>query len=356
MDLDDLDAFAQIDPRGMLAWIDGLPKQCQDAWEATRKLLLPGELKQVTRIVVAGMGGSAIGGSLVQALAAPECPLPITVVRDYTLPAFVRGPETLVIASSFSGNTEETLAAFDEAHARGARLIAQTGGGKLAERARAYGATVVPLPMPSPAPQPRAVVGYSFVALAGVLCGLGFMADKDADVREAVEAVRARQPELQAASPAVRNPAKRLAGQLVGRIPAVYGADLLAPVAQRWKGQMNENAKTWSEYDVLPELNHNAVVGIMFPPELMTRVAVVMLTSSLYHPRIQRRFDVTRQLLMQQGILIEVVKARGTSRLAQMLTTLHYGDYVSYYLAMANQVDPTPVPPIDYLKGELAQG
>jgi hypothetical protein len=338
------------------------------------------------------------------------------VVRGYSLPAYARGPRTLVIGSSYSGNTEETLAAFEEAHARGAKLLAVTSGGRLAELARAYGAALAPLPgatagtagvAPNPAmeaapevpaipsmpetlstlgtpptppvlpivpkvdrsspaslaggtggqvPQPRAVVGYSFILLLGVLCRLGVLGDKRADLDEAVDVLRMRWPEIEAGMPAVRNPAKRLAGQLVQRIPVIYGAGALAPVAMRWKTQLNENAKTWAGYEALPELNHNAVVGIMFPQELMTKVAVVMLTAPLDPPRIRRRFDVTRELLMHQGIAVDVIKARGHSLLANVLSALHFGDYVSYYLAMAYQVDPSPVPPIDLLKEELAKG
>lgn len=355
MNLDDLEVIARCDAGDMHKWMMSLPQQCEDAWAATRALELPAEFGQARHVVIAGMGGSAIGGALLQALAAPECPVPITVVRDYALPAFVRGPEMLVIASSYSGNTEETLAAFEEARGRGVRLLAQTAGGALAERANAYGVPIVPMPVAAPAPQPRAVVGYSFVTLAGILQRLGLVSDKTADVQEAAELTRAGTAQFKAETPAVRNPAKRLAGQLVGRIPAVYGADLLAPLARRWKGQFNENAKTWSEFEVLPEQNHNAIAGILCPPDLMTRVAVIILVSTLYSPRIRRRCDVTRELLMQQGILVDEVRARGTSRLAQMLSILQYGDFASFYLAMAYAVDPTPIPPIALLKQELAR-
>lgn len=355
MNLDDLEAIARYDAGDMHKWMMSLPQQCEDAWAATRALELPAEFRQARHVVIAGMGGSAIGGALLQALVAPECPVPVTVVRDYTLPAFVRGPEALVIASSYSGNTEETLAAFDEARARGARVLAQTAGGTLAERANAYGVQVVPMPTAAPAPQPRALVGYSFVTLAGIMQRLGFVSDKTADVQEAAELTRSSAAQFKAETPAVRNPAKRLAGQLVGRIPAVYGADLLAPLAQRWKGQFNENAKTWSEFEVLPEQNHNAIAGILCPPDQMTRVAVIILASTLYSPRIRLRCDVTRELLLQQGILVDEVRARGASRLAQMLSILQYGDFASFYLAMAYAVDPTPIPPIALLKQELAR-
>jgi glucose/mannose-6-phosphate isomerase len=356
MNLDDLESFRARDPGDMLAWIDAVPQQIEDAWRAAEGLDVPESLAAVERIVVAGMGGSAMGAGLVQALAAHESPAPFEVVRDYRLPAHTRGPRTLVIASSYSGNTEETLAAFAQAGEQGTQRLVLAGGGELVARARAEGVPSVLLPVPEPAPQPRAMVVYSCVLLLGLLCRLGLLADKRADVEESAEVLRARWSEIRAATPAVRNPAKRLAGQLVGRIPVVFGADVLAPVAQRWKGQLNENAKSWAGFDVLPELNHNTVAGILFPQELMTKVAVILLTTHLYPQRIQRRFDVTRQLFMEQGLAVDVIKARGESLLAAMLSALHFGDYVSYYLAMAYDVDPTPIPPIQELKEQLARG
>jgi glucose/mannose-6-phosphate isomerase len=161
---------------------------------------------------------------------------------------------------------------------------------------------------------------------------------------------------LTAATPAVKNPAKRLAGQLIDRIPVIWGAGLLAPVARRWKTQLNENAKTCAHFEIMPELNHNTVVGVMFPDDMLRHVAVVQLTAPEYqHPRVALRFDLTRELLLQEAIAVDVVQARGASPLAQQMTAIQYGDYVSYYLAMAYGVDPTPIPPIEMLKERLAE-
>jgi glucose/mannose-6-phosphate isomerase len=352
MNLDDLNYFRQTDPDDMLGHIAGLPQQCRDAWEQAQRFELPTKADAIRQAVVAGMGGSAIGGALVQALAAPECRVPIMVLRDYNLPAYAQGAETLVIGASYSGNTEETLSAFAQAHERGCQLIATTTGGRIAELARDYGAPTLHIPYKS---QPRAAVGYAFVSLVAIACRLRLLSDKAGDLDEAVRVMQARQPVIHADNPVVRNPAKRLAGQLVQRIPVVYGAGYLAPVARRWKTQFNENAKAWSHFEVMPELDHNAVSGISFPRELMTKVAVIQLTSALDHPQVQRRHDITREIMMQQGIAVDVIKGRGESALAQMLTALHFGDYTSYYLAMCYGVDPTPVPSIAQLKERLSQ-
>ncbi len=357
IDLDNWALFREIDPDDMLGRITELPQQCRHAWANVQSLELPPEYRQVNRIVVLGMGGSAIGGDLLRALAEPECAVPIVTNRDYTLPAFVNA-ETLVIASSYSGNTEETLSAFAQARERGAKLLAITTDGKLAQRAQELGVPLLTFRYQS---QPRAALGYSLVSLIGVIQKLGFIGDKEADLEEAVVVMESLQEEIRETvpcslpSPVTENPAKQLAKRLYGHLPVIYGSGYLAEVAHRWKTQFNENAKSWSFFEPLPELNHNAVVGYQFPEELAERILVVMLVSSLDHSRNKARFQVTQEILAQRGIAYETIEAHGGSPLAQMLSAIHFGDYVSYYLALLYEVDPTPVKTINYLKERLAQ-
>ncbi len=351
INLDNWKLFQKIDPDDMLGRIAELPQQCRDAWRNVQGFELPPEYRQANKIVILGMGGSAIGGDLLRVLAEPECALPIVTNRDYTVPAFVNA-QTLVIASSYSGNTEETLSAFAQARERGAKLLAVTTDGELARRARELGAPLLTFSYKS---QPRAALGYSLVSLIGVVQKLGFIGDRAADLEEAVAVMEALQEEIGAAIPTAENPAKQLAERLRGCLPVVYGAGYLSEVAHRWKTQFNENAKAWSFFEQMPELNHNAVVGYQFPQELADKVAVVMLTSSLDHPRHRVRFRVTREILDRRGVACEMVSARGQSPLAQMLSAIHFGDYVSYYLALLYEVDPSPVEIIGYLKERLAQ-
>lgn len=351
IDLDNCTRFHKIDPDNMLSHITGMPKQCHDAWVNVQSLELPPPYRRVNKLVILGMGGSAIGGDLLRTLVESECALPIVINRDYLVPAFVNA-ETLVIASSYSGNTEETLAAFEEARKRDAALLAITTDGKLAQQAREWG---IPLLTFSYKSQPRAALGYSLVSLIGILQKLDFIGDKTNDLAEAIAVMEAWQGEIRETVPLVQNPAKQLAVRLYGHLPIVYGAGYLAEVARRWKTQFNENAKAWSFFEQLPELNHNAVLGYQFPPDLAKKIVVVMLTSSLDHPRNQVRFQVTQEILTKQGVAWEVVSARGKSPLAQMLSAVHFGDYVSYYLALLYKVDPSPVPVINYLKERLAQ-
>jgi glucose/mannose-6-phosphate isomerase len=352
MNLDDLDHFKQTDPSNMLGHIERLPDQIEAAWGLGQQLEVREAFRRAERIVICGMGGSAIGGSLVAALAAPECPVPIIVNRDYDLPAYAAGDRCLVIGSSFSGGTEETLAAFETAAGRGAMLLAITRGGRLAELARQFNAPVWSFDYES---QPRAGVGYGFMLPLALLCRLGFLPDKSAAVRGALQWMREQQAGLAPRAPVHLNRAKQIAGQMMGRTVAVFGSGYLAPVARRWKGQINENAKAWAAFEELPELDHNAVVGTSFPQDLLGKYLALFLHGSFDHPRNAARVQVTKHLYMLQGFLTDSVQAVGDTPLAQMLTCLHFGDYTSYYLAMAHGVDPTPVEPIDFLKEELAK-
>ena len=243
---------------------------------------------------------------------------------------------------------EETLAAFGEAQTRGAQTLAITTGGRLAEMA----AHVVEFAYAS---QPRAALGYSFTVLLGVLAQIGLLAgDSDAGMQEAIQVMRDLQPEIAAGVPLADNPAKQLARHLHARLPVIYGAGFLAAVANRWKTQVNENAKHWAFFEVLPELHHNAVVGLGIPAAIRDQALVVMLRSALDHARVQTRWQVTQDLLEREQVAYQVLWGRGESRLAQMFSLIHFGDYVSFYLAMLNQVDPTPVETIAFLKQRLA--
>jgi glucose/mannose-6-phosphate isomerase len=351
-DLDAPQSLAARDPKGMLAHVAGLPQQCAEAWDKIQGLKLPDDYRRARQVVVLGLGGSAIGGGLLRGLLAEECPVPFIVHRDYGLPAFVDS-HTLVVASSYSGNTEETLSGFDEARRRGARLLAVTTGGALAQRARACG---TPLYLFDYEAQPRAALGYSFLSLLGIVQRLGFVRDKSSDVAEAIAVMKQWQEEIQPAVPSSANLAKSLAQELYGRLPVVYGAEHLSEVARRWKGQCNENSKSWAVFDVAPELMHNTVAGYAYPSGLRESLFVVVLMAASNHPRVQSRFEIVCELLQRDGFSYRVVEARGQSKLAQVLSTVHLGDYASYYLAMLYNADPWEIANIDLMKERLSAG
>ena len=334
----------------MIGQIDSLPDQLAEAWQLGQQQPLP-EVVGLKWIVISGMGGSAIGADLMAAYTAPHSTVPIIIHRGYELPTFAQGPETLVIASSHSGNTEETLSSFDRALVKGCQVIAVSTGGALSEKAQQAG---IPCWHFVHAGQPRAAVGYSFGLLLSIVFRLGLVPNPQQDLDEALAEMRKQQAEIKAGVPVVHNPAKRLAGQLHGRIPAILGADFLEPVARRWKGQMSEIAKSWSQFEFIPEADHNTLAGVLNPEKALEKdLFVQFLRGSSNHPRNQRRIELTRQGMMQAGINTDLYEARGASPLAQIWTTLHMGDYTSYYLAMAYQVDPTPVEALESFKAEM---
>ena len=349
--LDDLSAMKGLDPSGMGEAVASLPRQCREAWEAVQRLTLPPNYALAENALVAGMGGSAIGGALLRSLIADECPVPITVCRDYNLPAFV-DERTLVVASSYSGNTEETLSAVRQARERGARIVALTAGGELLRLSKEWGAPVYLIPFKG---QPRAALGHSLIPLLGIAQKLGWVADKSGDVSEAIAVMEAWAEELAPTVPADRNPAKQMAARLHGRIPFTYGAEHLSQVARRWTGQFNENAKHFAGFGVLPELNHNTVEGFGHPDGVGEPLTVFILRSDRYHPRNDLRCDITAEILDKKGIAWEEVRPRGKSRLAEALGLIHFGDWVSAYLALLNGEDPWQIASIGHVKKRLAE-
>jgi glucose/mannose-6-phosphate isomerase len=330
----------------MLAHIDELPGQLQKAWELGHQHPIPAWVN-IDRVLVAGMGGSAIGADLLAAFIAPTCRVPLIVHRDYDLPAWANGPRTLVIASSHSGNTEETLSSFDRAIQNGCLTLAITTGGKLAQAASQAD---TPLWTFVHQGQPRAAVGFSFGLLLAAFARLGLIADPATELAGALAAMRTQQQSLTAEAPVAQNPAKRMAGQLFGRWVMVMGSGVLAPVARRWKGQVNELAKAWAQFDYLPEADHNTIAGIAYPEELLTRMMALFLRAPSDHPRNRLRTDLTRKICMVEGLNTDFYDAQGDSPLAHLWTALHFGDYQAYYLAMAYGADPTPIPAINELK------
>ncbi|MFH1002654.1 MAG: bifunctional phosphoglucose/phosphomannose isomerase [Chloroflexota bacterium] len=349
--LDDPQTYRQYDPAGMLACLRQMPEQCRRAWQLAMALELPPDYTEIDRVVILGMGGSAIGGELACGLVANECRWPVLTHRDYDLPALVDA-RTLVIASSYSGMTEETLAAFTRALATEAKKLAITTGGRLASLAGAAGVPVCRFDYPA---QPRAALPYSLLPILGVLQKTGGISDKSADVADTVAVLRGLAARVDEGVPSARNPAKHLAGNLHGKLPLIYGAGLTAAVTRRWKTQLNENSKTWAGHEAFPELNHNAVAGYRFPAGLARQIYVVMLQTASLQPRLRRRYQVTRQLLEQAGVSHQTVAGEGDRPLSQMMSLVPLGDYVSCYLALLYRTDPTPVPAIDYLKEQMGK-
>jgi glucose/mannose-6-phosphate isomerase len=350
--LDDPQLLKQLDPEDMLARLHEMPFLCQQAWQMATEFKLPADYADIDKLVILGMGGSAIGGDLINSLAVSEAKLPIVVCRDYQLPTFVDA-KSLVLASSYSGNTEETLSSFTQALKTPAKKLVITTGGKLKSIAQENGIPVFSFDYRA---QPRAALPFSLMPILCLLHKLGFIGDKSADVAETVEVLKQLTMQLNETVASAQNPAKQLAMKLYDHLPVIYGGDIVAEVAHRWKTQFNENAKAWAFHEIFPELNHNAVVGYQFPSELATKIVVVLLNSSLLPKRIQLRYRITGELLSKARVSYQTVDGWGKSPLSQIMSLVLFGDYTSYYLAMLYQIDPSPVKAIDFLKKQLAQG
>ena len=348
--IESVERIRAADPDDMLGRIKELGQQVKDAWKIARAAQLPPSHADVRNVTVAGMGGSAIGGDLAAALLADELKVPMSVHRDYGLPGYV-GRDSLVIVSSYSGNTEETLSAFEEARKRAAKVLAITTGGTLADLARASNYPVITFSYKA---RPRATLGYSLGLVLGALSRLGLARDLSADIDTATADLAKLEERVHEG--ARTNDAKKLAKELYGRIIVAYGAGVMGVMARRVKGQWNENSKNWSAYDVMSELNHNAVVGFPNPPIARDALTVLLLRSDRDNPRHKIRFDVTRELLDRASIPHRTLQFSGANMLSEVLQMTLFTDYVSFYVALLNGADPSPNTAIDYLKDRLAKG
>jgi len=346
----DREAIAAVDEGGQLEDVLGLPDHLRDAlWRVESASLEPHDA--TGGLIVAGMGGSAIGGTLARATLGDRAMRPIVIARGYGLPAWT-APDSTVLCSSYSGNTEETLAAYEAAGALGARRIVATTGGKLAAAARAEGVPVIPLPGGF---QPRAAVGYSLVVALEVAgrAGVGERLHYEIDV------AAARTDELVAQwgpGGTQEDFPKELARGLHQTIPQIAGCSgLTSPIAYRWKSQINENAKMPAFSHELPELDHNEIVGWQGASEL-GRFSAVFLDDSDLHPRIRQRIELTRGLIAAEAAATFRIESVGGTPTERLLSLVLLGDLVSLYLAVLRGVDPGPVALIDRLKSALAGG
>jgi glucose/mannose-6-phosphate isomerase len=344
-------AIARVDPSDQLGDVLALPEHLRDAlWRVESAIMQ--DWDTTAGLVVAGMGGSAIGGALARAALGDHASRPIFVTRAYGLPTWTT-PDTMVLCASYSGNTEETLACYESAGALGAKRTVVTTGGRLAEMARADGVPVIPLPGGF---QPRAAVAYMIVAALEVaaLCGAGPRLTSEIDVAAShtEQLVAEWGPDAPEDSLA-----KEIARGLLGTAPLIAGAGLTTPIAYRWKTQINENAKQLCFWNELPELDHNEIAGWegarqSDPP---ARFSAVFLDDSDAHPRVKERMDLTERLIAGNAVASYRLETRGQTAIERVISLVLLGDLVSIYLAALRGVDPGPVVLIEELKAALAE-
>lgn len=352
--LDHLDKLRELDPQGMLAVEESFYQQLQQGVEiAGQSDLSKISGKKYSGVVFTGMGGSGISGDIITALAADSSQAPMVSVKGYRLPRFIT-KDWLVVASSYSGNTEETLSCVQQAMDMGATMLFITSGGRLEQLAQNYdsvSAITVPAGL-----QPRGAFGYLFMPAYLALAQLGLLAVKQSHIEEGLEIVKQLSSQYNRKVETGKNFAKQVAVNIGDRLPLVYGQEgYLAPIAYRWKCEINENAKTPCFWAQFPELNHNETVGWERLDKLTKDFALIILSRPEGHPRIRARVEATKKLIDNNlGKVIEI-PVKGQSSFAQAISTLYTGDIASVYLALYHGVDPTPVEKIEKLKAELAK-
>ncbi|MDQ3940914.1 MAG: bifunctional phosphoglucose/phosphomannose isomerase [Actinomycetota bacterium] len=354
VDLDDLDRLAKLDSEDVLGAVERFADQCKEGWDIGRATTRLPDATGVDSIVVLGMGGSGVSGDVVQSVVEPRLPVPFRVIKSYgPLPEWI-GRNTLVFAVSYSGGTEETIAALEEAHTRGSRAITISSGGALAEMATEYGFAHVRIPSGL---QPRASLGYLTLPILAVLVEVGLVPEMQTEIDEAVQVLSDLASRCHRKRSREENPAKDLASRILGRIPVVYGGyGLGATAAYRFKCDLNEYGKTPAFWGTIPELDHNEIVGWdQLADVTASRFAVILLRDPDEHDRIRLRFDITRRLIEPNLAEIIEVPAEGTSALSKVLSLILVTQLAAIYVGLGYGVDPGPVEVIQKLKGELAQ-
>ena len=344
-------SYQHIDTDNMHQSIYEFSDHLVKALEIGKAIALKNQYSDIHNVVVAGMGGSAIGGDVAKLLCKNELKVPMVVSRNYTLPGWVN-ENTLVICSSYSGNTEETLAAFEHARVKGAQIVGISTGGTLSEKMAEFELGLVTIPGGL---QPRAALAFSLVPMLFLMKQTGLIGSKTMD----------KLPEAASFIASIRdgygkqsedNPTYSLAQRIYKTIPVIYGeTDATGTLAVRFKGQLNENAKMLAYCNELPEMNHNEIVGFKNNQDILNHISIIWLKDEKDHPRTAVRQESTREIIDDLCANHEVVSAVGDSVATRFLHLIHYGDWVSYWCAILHQTDPTPVKKIDRLKAILSE-
>lgn len=333
----------------------GLKNQIAQAWLEVNSSPLHTKCQLAKDIIVAGMGGSALGGRIIRSLDQYILNVPLEVVTNYRLPAYV-SKNSLVIIVSYSGGTEEAISCLYDAMKREAKIFVIAAGGKLGQLARQHNLDRFLFdPKFNRSGQPRLGLGYSIAALFAILSRCQFINFTQNDINQIDNLFDQLTPQFFKEKPAEKNPAKILAEKLKGKGVIILAANHLTGVAHAVKNMINENSKTFAALFDLPELDHHLLEGLSFPKELKNSLHFVLINSLLYPQVIQKRLLITRQIISKAGYESTLIKTESGHPTLQAFETLFFGEFVSYYLALLHKIDPGPIPTVDYLKQELAK-
>lgn len=344
--------IAKVDASGMLDTLEGFPDQIEETIDLVDTTPLPSVFK-VDNIIIAGMGGSAISGDIVQTFLRDRFEIPIHVNRDYDLPKWAH-KNTLVFSQSYSGNTEETLSAFKHAYQKKCQIIGISSGGKLQEYCEKRAVPHIKIP---PGYQPRAATAYLLFSLLLSLKKIGILHNIiDTEIAEVIHATKEISKTNNKSIVEKDNLAKQISSKIGTTMPHIYGWGIYAPIARRWCTQFNENSKVIARYDVVPECNHNDIVGWSHNPQISKQcTCIVFRDEKLESLYMAKRLNFMREFFDDVAANIIEVPLRGKKTLEKMIVAMCLGDFVSCYLAIARDVDPTPVDIIEELKRALAE-
>ncbi len=351
--LDNKQEIAKLDSKNMLGSLELLGKQVEQVWQEVAGLKLPVGYKKASNIVVLGMGGSALGSELIRSLYKEELAIPLEIVNHYHVPNTVT-KNTLVLASSYSGTTEEVVSAAQEARQRKAKVMVISSGGTLAAWAKTnnYPALVFSTNN-NPCGSPRMGLGYSIFGQLALFAKLGFLKISAADLNEALKTMAVCEQKFGADNPEKNNPAKQMAVNLLHKSAWYFGAEHLSGNAHIAANQMNENAKRFAGYFIVPELNHHLMEGMLFPENNKNNIKFVLMESELYDERVQKRFSITAQVLDKNAIEYISYKFQAGKKLGQCCEALLLSSYTSFYSAILQGIDPTAIPFVDFFKAQL---
>ncbi|MDD4900979.1 MAG: SIS domain-containing protein [Patescibacteria group bacterium] len=355
--LDEQKIYKKLDPNQVAKSIESLAWQMKQVWEEAASLEVPVSYGQATNVVVNGMGGSNIGVGLVKDVFSDQIKLPITITAGYEVPAMV-GRQTLYLLSSYSGTTEEVLSVYEEVKSRGAKIMAicQQGDSKLAQLALKENLPAYFFkPEHNPCGQPRLGLGYSVLGVAILLAKAGLFSLSEKEIKKLITNLELSDQKLRPNVPVKNNQAKQMALKLVQKIPVIVGAEFLSGNLKIWRNQFNETSKNFSAFLELPDMNHYALEGLVNPTSNRDNLTFLFVDSKLYHPRVQKRAKLTKQVVKKNDIEYLEHELSGSSKLEQAFAMLQFGCWVTYYLAMLNNVNPVKIPWVDWFKEELGK-
>lgn len=351
--LDDKAKISQLDSKNMLGSIQLLGKQVEEVLALAKKVKIPSSYKKVSNLVVLGMGGSALGAHLIKSVFLKDLKIPVEIVNGYEAPGFVN-QKSLVIASSYSGSTEEIISAVGDAKKKKAKIMVIASGGKLADWAKQNKIpALVFTTNNNPCGSPRMGLGYSIFGQVALLANTGFLKFSSAEVKSVLQTISKFNSMFGVDNPEEKNPAKQLATSLQGKSIWYAASEHLAGNAHIAANQMNENAKRFCGYFIIPEMNHHLLEGTPYPESNKNDIKFVLLESQLYDKRVQKRYEITKQVLDSKKIPFSSYQCQENKKLSQACEVLVLGGYVSFYCAMLQGIDPTAIPLVDFFKAQL---